>query len=76
MTSNTIPQAELTGIYGAIVKRMSSKMFGVVSEPVGVAWHNRKVLNFSFGIGRNAVSPRTGGGWDENPRLGWSPTSG
>jgi alkylhydroperoxidase family enzyme len=49
-----IPQAELTGLYGAMVKRMSRKMFGEVPEPVGVAWHNRKVLNLSFGIGRKA----------------------
>jgi len=54
MTSSTrIPQAELTGLYGAIVKRMSLKMFGEVpsrSECV----HNRKVLNLSFSIGRKA----------------------
>jgi alkylhydroperoxidase family enzyme len=53
-SSARIPQAEMTGMYGAIVKRMSRKMFGVVPEPVGVAWHNRKVLNFSFSIGRKA----------------------
>jgi len=47
-----IPQAELTGVYGAVVKRMSRKMFGEVPEPVGVMWHNRKVLNFGFGVGR------------------------
>ena len=49
-----IPKAELTGIYGAIVKRMSRKMLGEVAEPVEVAWHNRKVLNFSFSVGRQA----------------------
>src|SRR3954470_17816387 len=55
MTGNTrIPKAELTGIYGAMVKRMSRKMFGDVPEPVEVAWHNRKVLNFSFSLGRKA----------------------
>ena len=55
MTSSTrLPQAELTGFYGAIVKRMSRKMFGEVPEPVGVAWHNRKALNLSFSIGRKA----------------------
>ena len=53
-SSTRIPQAELTGIYGAIVKRMSRKMFGEVPEPVGVAWHNRKALNLSFSIGRKA----------------------
>ncbi|MGW5150043.1 carboxymuconolactone decarboxylase family protein [Rhodococcus koreensis] len=47
-----IPQAELTGIYGAVVKRMSRKMLGDVPDGVGVVWHNRKVLNFSFSVGR------------------------
>jgi alkylhydroperoxidase family enzyme len=60
MASNTrIPKAELTGIYGAIVKRMSRKMLGDVAEPVEVAWHNRKVLNFSFAVGRKAQQ------WDQ-----------
>jgi alkylhydroperoxidase family enzyme len=60
MASDTrIPKAELTGIYGALVKRMSRKMFGDVPEPVGVVWHNRKVLNFSFGLGRKAQK------WDQ-----------
>lgn len=53
-SSTRIPKAELTGIYGAIVKRMSRKMLGEVAEPVEVAWHNRKVLNFSFSVGRQA----------------------
>ena len=52
--SPRIPRAELTGLYGAMVKRMSRKMFGEVPEPVGVAWHHRKVLNLSFSIGRKA----------------------
>src|SRR5580698_10015676 len=55
MSSNPrIPRAELTGLYGAMVKRISRKMFGDVPEPVRVAWHNRKVLNFSFSVGRKA----------------------
>jgi len=55
MASNTrIPKAELTGLYGAMVKRMSRKLLGDVAEPVEVAWHNRKVLNFSFALGRKA----------------------
>ena len=58
-SSTRIPQAELTGLYGALVKRMSRKMFGEVPEPVGVTWHNRKVLNFSFGVGRKAQK------WDQ-----------
>jgi len=60
MATNTrIPKAELTGIYGAMVKRMSRKMLGDVAEPVEVAWHNRKVLNFSFSLGRKAQK------WDQ-----------
>ena len=55
MTSSTrIPKAELTGAYGWLVKRISRSMFGDVAEPLEVAWHNRKVLNFSFSIGRRA----------------------
>src|SRR5664279_2745965 len=53
-SSTRIPKAELTGIYGWLVKRMSRKMLGDVAEPGEVAWHNRKVLNFSFAIGRRA----------------------
>jgi alkylhydroperoxidase family enzyme len=52
VTSTRIPQARLTGIYGAAVKRMSRKMFGEVPEPIGVAWHNRKALNLSMTLGR------------------------
>ena len=55
MTGSTrIPPAELTGPYGAMIKRMSRKMIGQVPDAVGVLWHNRKVLNLSFGIGRKA----------------------
>jgi alkylhydroperoxidase family enzyme len=60
MAGNTrIPQAELTGIYGTLVKRMSRRMLGDVPEPVEVAWHNRKVVNFSFSLGRKAQK------WDQ-----------
>ena len=51
-SSTRVPKAELTGIYGAMIKRMSRKMLGDVAEPVEVAWHNRKVLNFSFTVSR------------------------
>jgi alkylhydroperoxidase family enzyme len=58
-SSTRIPKAELTGIYGALVKRMSRKMLGDVAEPVEVAWHNRKVVNFSFTLARKAQK------WDQ-----------
>jgi hypothetical protein len=49
-----IPQAKLTGVYGAVITYMSRKMFGKVPESAGVFWHNRKVMNFSFGLGRKS----------------------
>jgi alkylhydroperoxidase family enzyme len=47
-----IPPAEMTGVYGALIKRMTRKMLGDVPEPVAVVWHNRKVLNVSFAVNR------------------------
>ncbi|WP_019876682.1 carboxymuconolactone decarboxylase family protein [Sporichthya polymorpha] len=49
-----IPPAELTGPYGALVKRMARKLTGEVPDAIGVAWHHRKVLNFAFGLGRKS----------------------
>jgi alkylhydroperoxidase family enzyme len=52
MTGRTrIPQAEITGPYGWIVKRMSKKMLGEVPEALGVLWHNPRVLKVSMGMG-------------------------
>lgn len=60
MASNPrIPKAEVTGIYGAIVKWFSHKLVGKVAEPVEVAWHNRKVLNFSLNSSRQTAK------WDQ-----------
>jgi hypothetical protein len=39
MTSNTrVPSAEITGVYGAVLKKFSTKMFGQVPESLGVMW--------------------------------------
>lgn len=54
MADTRIPKARLTGPYGWLVRRMSRRMLGDVAEPVEVAWHNRKVLNLSFTMGRKA----------------------
>jgi alkylhydroperoxidase family enzyme len=60
MADNTrIPKTELTGIYGWLVKRMSRKMMGEVPEGVEVMWHNRKVLNTGFALGRRVQK------WDQ-----------
>lgn len=60
MAGNTrIPQTEIGGLYGSMVKRFSTKMFGDVPEPVGVYWHNKEVLRFYFTLGQKSRK------WDE-----------
>jgi alkylhydroperoxidase family enzyme len=55
MTSNTrVPKAEVTGLYGVALKKLSRKMFGDVAEPLEVMWHDRPVLKFSLGLGQKA----------------------
>jgi len=56
MTSNTrVPKAEITGVYGTVLKRMSKKMVGEVPDALGVMWHNRPVLKASMGLGHKAT---------------------
>lgn len=53
MSSTTrVPKAEVTGLYGYVVKRFSRKLLGDVPEPVEVTWHNRKVLASSMALSR------------------------
>ncbi|MCW2540106.1 MAG: Carboxymuconolactone decarboxylase [Frankiales bacterium] len=54
MSTARIPRAEITGLYGALVKRFSKKLLGRVPEPLGVYWHNRAVLKATMGIGAKA----------------------
>jgi AhpD family alkylhydroperoxidase len=65
MSSTTrIPKAEITGLYGYLMKRFSRKLLGDVPEPVGVMWHNRAVLTSLMGFGRKAQK------WDQvDPNL-------
>jgi alkylhydroperoxidase family enzyme len=49
-----IPKAHITGVYGALAKRLSKKQFGEVPDPLGVMWHNRPVLNAYYGMGGKA----------------------
>jgi alkylhydroperoxidase family enzyme len=46
-----IPPADLTGVKGALVKRMIVKKLGKVPAAVGVYWHNPRVLFANFGLG-------------------------
>ena len=54
-----IPKAEITGLYGAMVKRFSKKLLGDVPEPVGVYWQNSRVLRFYLGLGQKSQK------WDQ-----------
>lgn len=47
-----IPAAEITGLYGTLIKKFSAKMFGKVPESLGVMWHNPAVLKASMGMGQ------------------------
>ena len=52
MTTARIPEAEITGLYGAIVKRFAGKMFGKVPESMGLMWHHLPVLKASMSYGQ------------------------
>jgi alkylhydroperoxidase family enzyme len=55
MTSSPrIPKAEISGVYGSLVKRLSRRMLGQVPEPLETMWHNRQVLMGIYGLGRKA----------------------
>lgn len=45
-----VPQAEITGVLGAMAKRFSRRRLGQVPEPLGVMFHNRPVLKALFGF--------------------------
>jgi alkylhydroperoxidase family enzyme len=53
-TSTRVPQAEITGIFGAMVKLFSKRRFGQVPESLGVLWHNQPVLKALFGFAGKA----------------------
>ncbi|UOE44130.1 carboxymuconolactone decarboxylase family protein [Agromyces larvae] len=53
MTTDTrIPPAEVTGLYGAMVKTFARRMMGKVPDSVGVLWNHPAVMKDSMGIGR------------------------
>lgn len=65
MSSTTrIPRAEITGLYGFLVKRFCRKRLGEVPEALGAMWHNRPVLISVMGFGRKVQK------WDQlDPNL-------
>jgi alkylhydroperoxidase family enzyme len=55
MTSKTrVPPTEITGIFGTMAKRFSTKKLGQVPDSLGVMWHNRPVLKTLIGFSRKA----------------------
>lgn len=56
MSSSTtrLPAAEVTGVYGAMVKVFAKKMMGRVPESVGVLWNHPGVMKDAMSIGRKA----------------------
>lgn len=56
MTGNSrVPTVEITGVYGAVLKKFSKKRFGEVPEALGVMWQNPRVLKASMGLGQKAA---------------------
>ena len=63
MTSTPrVPKAEINGLSGWLLKRLSRKHLGEVPEAAGVMWHNRAVLFGSMGFGRKVEK------WDQLDR--------
>jgi len=55
MTSTArVPAAEITGLMGVMVKRLSKKKLGQVPESLGVVWHHKPVLKAFFGFAGKA----------------------
>ena len=51
MTTNArVPAADITGLFGVMVKRMCMKKLGEVPESLGVIWHHKPVLKAFFGF--------------------------
>ena len=47
-----IPPKEITGLYGAMAKTFSARMFGQVPESLGVMWHHVPALKASMRYGQ------------------------
>jgi AhpD family alkylhydroperoxidase len=54
-----VPATEVTGLYGWLAKRFSTKMLGEVPDSLGVMWNNQRVLKAMFGMSGKAQR------WDE-----------
>ena len=55
-SSTRVPAAEITGLYGRLVKTMSRRMLGQVPEAAGVMWHYPTIFKHLMGFGRKVDS--------------------
>ena len=51
-STTRVPKAEITGIFGFVLKTMSRRMLGFVPESVGVLWHHQSLMKDMMGFGR------------------------
>ncbi len=47
-----IPATEVNGVYGALVKVMTRRLFGKVPDSMGYMWHNTRVLKDMKSLGQ------------------------
>ncbi len=52
MSNTRVPAAEITGLKGAMLKRIIKRTLGQVPTSVGVYWHNQKVLMGMAAVGQ------------------------
>jgi alkylhydroperoxidase family enzyme len=63
-TQTRIPAAEVSGVYGALIKVGARKMIGRVPDSIGVLWNHPAIMKDSMGMGRKVE------GWHElDPNL-------
>ena len=53
-TTTRIQPAPVTGVFGLMVKRFSTKLLGEVPEPIGIYFHNRPVLKTFLAVSGKA----------------------
>ena len=51
-SATRVPKAEITGLYGGLLKMMARKMLGAVPDGAAVMWHYPAVLKDMMGFGR------------------------
>ena len=53
-----IPKATIDGAYGAVMRRVATRMWGQVPDNAYVLWHNKPVMNGVFGFERKVAKWR------------------